>query len=80
MKGGLAFITLILGAWGLISPQANLGLAQLRWISHYVFPYETFAGMILLAVACYLLGEESIDSALRSNRLPGEPSMSDQRA
>lgn len=62
MKRGLAFITLILGAWGLISPEANLGLAQLRWVSHYVFPYETFAGMILLGLACYLVGEIPVDS------------------
>lgn len=62
MKRVLAFNTLILGAWGLISPEANLGLAQLRWISHYVFPYETFAGMILLGLACYLIGEIPIDS------------------
>lgn len=63
MKRVLAYITLILGAWGLISPQANLGLAQLRWISHYVFPYETFAGMVFLGLACYLLGEVPSDSA-----------------
>lgn len=62
MKRGLAFITLILGAWGMISPQANLGLAQLRWISHYVFPYETFVGMVLLGLACFLMGEVPIDS------------------
>lgn len=62
MKRALAFILLILGSWGLISPQANLGLAQLRWISHYVFPCETFAGMIALVLAFYLMGEVPADS------------------
>ncbi|MGH9350765.1 MAG: hypothetical protein ACRD2G_01160 [Terriglobia bacterium] len=62
MKRALAFILLMLGSWGLISPQANLGLAQLRWISHYVFPYETFAGMAVLVLAFYLMGEVPADS------------------
>lgn len=63
MKKAFAYVVLILGAWGLISPQANLGLAQLRWLSHYVFPYETFAGMIVIGLALYLIGEVPTDSA-----------------
>jgi hypothetical protein len=46
---------LLAGSWGLIAPQANLGLPELRWISHYAFPGETLIGVFLLAVAYFLL-------------------------
>ena len=56
MKRTTAFALIILGAWALIAPQANLGLDQLRWISHHVFPGEALVGILLLGIAYYLLG------------------------
>jgi hypothetical protein len=50
---------LLAGSWGLISPQANLGLPALRWISKYSFTGETLIGVVLLGTAYYLLGTRS---------------------
>jgi len=56
MKRAVGFILLVPGAWSLIAPQANLGLQQLRFLSHHVFPGESLVGAVLLAVAYFLLG------------------------
>jgi hypothetical protein len=56
MKRATAFALILLGAWALIAPQASLGLDQLRWMSHHVFPGEALAGILFLGVAYYLLG------------------------
>jgi hypothetical protein len=52
----LGFVLLVSGAWGLIAPQANLGLTELRWMSRYAFPGEAFVGIVFLGLAYYLLG------------------------
>ena len=57
MRKILGFLLFVPGAWGLIAPQANLGLAQLRWMSRYSFPGEALAGIAILACAYYFLGK-----------------------
>lgn len=47
---------LLAGLWGLVIPQANLGLPALRWLHRYAFPGETLIGVVLLGVAYLLLG------------------------
>jgi hypothetical protein len=49
-------VLLVAGAWGLIAPQANLGLTELRWMSRYAFPGEAIVGIVFLGLAYYLLG------------------------
>jgi hypothetical protein len=46
------------GMWGLISPQAELGLPMLRWMSKYTFPGEVLIGICALGLAYYLFGSE----------------------
>jgi hypothetical protein len=47
---------LLAGTWMLVSPQAHLGLAQLKWMHDYAFPGEVPLGILLWSVALYLLG------------------------
>ena len=59
MRRLLGITLLLAGSWGLISPQANLGLPALRWISKYSFAGETLIGVALLGTSYYLLGAKS---------------------
>jgi hypothetical protein len=59
MKRILGITLLLVGSWGLISPQANLGIPALRWISKYSFAGETLIGVVLLGTSYYLLGAQS---------------------
>jgi hypothetical protein len=59
MRRLLGLTLLLVGSWGLISPQANLGLPALRWIAKYSFAGETLIGVVLLGTSYYLLGARS---------------------
>ncbi|MBZ5643427.1 MAG: dicarboxylate/amino acid:cation symporter [Acidobacteriia bacterium] len=52
----LAWILLLAGTWMLVSPQALLGLNQLKWMHDYAFAGEVPLGMLILSVSLYLLG------------------------
>ena len=57
MKRSIGFALILIGAWALIAPQANLGLPELRWLSKGTFPGEALVGMVLFCLAYYLLGD-----------------------
>ena len=57
MRRAAGVVMLLLGAWALIAPQANLGLSELRWLSRHTFPGEVFAGVVLFGAGYYLLGK-----------------------
>jgi hypothetical protein len=50
--GGLVMVP---GAWMLISPQALLGLDQLKWIHKYAFPGEVVLGALAMTFSLFLL-------------------------
>ncbi len=52
----VGWITLLVGTWMLVSPQALLGLNQLKWMHDYAFPGEVPLGMLFLSAALYLIG------------------------
>jgi hypothetical protein len=52
----VGWLTLLVGTWMLVSPQALLGLNQLKWMHDYAFPGEVPLGMLILSVSLYLLG------------------------
>ena len=52
----LAWFLLVAGTWMLVSPQALLGLNQLKWMHDYAFPGEVPLGMMVLSVALYFMG------------------------
>jgi hypothetical protein len=64
MRRTLGLILLVLGAWALIAPQANLGLPELRWMARTSFPGEALVGIGIFALAYYLIGRipaENVD-------------------
>ena len=46
---------LAVGAWMFVSPQAILGLDQLKWMSRYAFPGEVLLGALSFTIALQLL-------------------------
>ncbi len=60
--GWILFAT---GAWMMISPQAILGLDQLKWMAHYAFSGEMLLGIVVLMAAYYLIGLKPSESAAK---------------
>jgi len=52
----IGWVSLVAGTWMLVSPQAHLGLNQLKWMHDYAFPGEVPLGMLILCVSFYFLG------------------------
>ena len=52
----IGWAALLVGTWMLVSPQAHLGLNQLKWMHDYAFPGEVPLGILLWSVSLYLLG------------------------
>ncbi|HLJ23899.1 MAG TPA: cation:dicarboxylase symporter family transporter, partial [Candidatus Acidoferrales bacterium] len=51
----MGWILLGVGAWMIVSPQALLGLDQLKWMYRYAFPGEVLLGALVLSVSLKLL-------------------------
>ena len=49
------WVLMALGAWMLVSPQAVMGLNQLKWMHNYVFRGEVWLGVVLLSASLHLL-------------------------
>ncbi len=63
MKKALGWTALLLGSLAFISPQANLGLAELKWLARGSFPGEILLGVVLLGIAYLLIGTIPSDVA-----------------
>lgn len=50
----LGYFVLFAGIWMMVSPQAVLGLKELKWMANYAFPGEAFLGA-LVAASSFLL-------------------------
>ncbi len=55
MRKAMGWLLFLIGCWMLISPQAILGLKQLKWIYDYSFPGEIAVGIIVICIAFYLI-------------------------
>ena len=55
MRKFLGWIVFLAGAWMLVSPQALIGLKELRWMHRYSFTGEVLLAIPVMAVAYYLL-------------------------
>ena len=51
----IGWILMAAGAWMLVSPQALLGLDELKWIHSYAFPGEVVLGALVMTAALSLL-------------------------
>ncbi len=49
------WILMALGAWMIVSPQALLGLDQLKWMYRYAFPGEVVLGAMVMSASLYLM-------------------------
>ncbi len=69
MSKVLGWVLLAAGSWMLVSPQALLGLKQLKWMYHYAFSGEVLLGILLLGTAYYLLDlKVDLDKAKKMHR------------
>ena len=48
------WVLMAVGTWMLVSPQAVLGLNQLKWMYNYSFPGEVVLGVLVLSASLYL--------------------------
>lgn len=55
MRKILGWIVFAIGSWMLVSPQALLGLKQLKWMYNYAFPGEVLLGVLVTCLGFYLL-------------------------
>jgi hypothetical protein len=67
MRKLLGWILFLAGGWMLVSPQALMGLEQLRWIHRYVFQGEVLAGVLVLALSYFLLDFKLVENG-KANR------------
>jgi Na+/H+-dicarboxylate symporter len=49
------WVVMGLGAWMLVSPQAVMGLNQLKWMHNFAFRGEVWLGVLVLGASLYLL-------------------------
>jgi Na+/H+-dicarboxylate symporter len=53
------WVLMAFGAWMLASPQAVMGLEQLKWMHNYAFRGEVWLGVLVLGVSLYLLNADA---------------------
>jgi hypothetical protein len=73
------WIGMIAGIWMLVSPQALLGLDELKWIHNYAFSGEVLPGALVMTIALYLLSPAAVVDPIRetlSERVSGEAASS----
>ena len=51
----IGWVLMAFSAWMIVSPQALLGLDQLKWMYKYVFPGEVVLGALVMAVSLFFL-------------------------
>src|SRR6202140_3654268 len=58
------WVLMVLGAWMLVSPQAVMGLNQLKWIHNYAFRGEVELGVLVMSASlCLLNAKSALDDA-----------------
>jgi hypothetical protein len=56
----VGWILMAMGAWMIVSPQAVLGLDQLKWMYKYAFPGEVLLGALLMTGSLQLLNPNGV--------------------
>lgn len=57
----LGYLILLVGIWMMVSPQAILGLKELKWMANYAFPGEAFLGALVASAAFLLIRPSAPD-------------------
>lgn len=55
MRKIVGWILLLVGSWMLISPQALLGLKELKWMYNYAFSGEVLLGVLIVCISYFLI-------------------------
>ena len=63
----LGVIIFLIGLWMMVSPQAVLGLHELRWIADYAFPGEAFLGALVSSASLLLFGKTKPNNNVNSH-------------
>jgi hypothetical protein len=63
MRRFLGWVAFLAGSWMLISPQALIGLKELNWMHNYTFRGEVLLGIVVMAMAYYLLDLKPVRKA-----------------
>jgi hypothetical protein len=63
----LGVIIFLIGLWMMVSPQAVLGLHELRWIADYAFPGEAFLGALVSSASLLLIGKTKPNNSVNSH-------------
>jgi hypothetical protein len=51
----LGYLILLIGIWMMVSPQAVIGLQELKWMANYAFPGEAILGAMVAASSFLLI-------------------------
>ncbi|MGG1397154.1 hypothetical protein ABE288_04900 [Bacillus salipaludis] len=54
----IGYLVFLIGLWMMVSPQAILGLKELKWIAEYAFPGEAFIGAIACSASLLMIGNK----------------------
>ena len=60
------------GCWMLISPQAQIGLNELRWMGRHAFGGEVLLAILVISMAYYLLDFKPV-AIIRNSQKREEP-------
>ncbi|PLR98514.1 hypothetical protein [Bacillus sp. T33-2] len=63
----VGYIVFLIGLWMMVSPQAVLGLHELRWIADYAFPGEAFIGALVSSGSLLLIGKTKANNSVNSH-------------
>jgi hypothetical protein len=55
MRKFLGWVLFLAASWMLVSPQAVLGLQELKWMAKYAFSGEVLLAIPVMAIAYFLL-------------------------
>jgi hypothetical protein len=71
----IGWILLVVSGWMFVSPQALLGLDQLKWMHRYAFPAEVLLGALVMSVSLRLLAPEKLAGQVGSfvQQIPPAP-------
>jgi Na+/H+-dicarboxylate symporter len=65
------WLLMALGTWMLVSPQAVMGLNQLKWMHNYAFRGEVWLGVLVLGASLYLLNANGSTDDVNKRRPAG---------
>jgi hypothetical protein len=63
LLGGIVFL---IGIVMMVSPQAVLGLQELKWIAEYSFPGEALLGALVCAASLMMFGKKKLNESTES--------------